>query len=59
MGYATKRSRSGNLLLLVLPMIVSVSFALVADIDSPRGGIIRIRPVDLMSLSQQLHEGAK
>lgn len=59
MGYATKRSRSGNLLLLVLPIIVSVSFALVADIDSPRGGIIRIHPVDLMSLSQQLHAGAK
>jgi hypothetical protein len=54
-GYATRRSRSGNLLLLVLPLIISVSFFLVSDIDSPRGGIIRIEPVDLISLSQSLH----
>ena len=54
-GYATRRSRSGNLLLLVLPLIISVSFLLVSDIDSPRGGIIRVEPVDLISLSQSLH----
>jgi hypothetical protein len=53
-GYATKRSRSGNLLLLVLPLIISVSFFLVSDIDSPRGGIIRVEPVDLISLSHSL-----
>lgn len=53
-GYATKRSRSGNLLLMVLPVIVSVSFFLIADIDSPRGGVIRIPPRDLMSLKQQM-----
>lgn len=56
-GYATKRSRSGNLLLLVLPLIVSVSFFLIADIDSPRGGDIQIHPLDLMSLQRQLHGG--
>ncbi len=55
MGYATKPSRSGNLLLLVLPLLISVSFFLVSDIDSPRGGIIRVVPVDLISLSRQLH----
>ena len=53
-GYATQRSRSGSLLLLVLPVIVSVSFFLIADIDSPRGGIIRIPPRDLMSLKRQM-----
>lgn len=57
-GYATKRSRSGNLLLLVLPIIVSVSFFLVADIDSPRGGVIRIQPRNLMSLSETLGNGS-
>ena len=56
-GYATKRSRSGNLLLLVLPMIVSVSFFLIADIDSPRGGVIRILPRNLISLSETLRNG--
>ena len=58
-GYATKRSRSGNLLLLVLPVIISVSFFLVSDIDSPRGGIIRVEPVDLISLSQSLQKPAQ
>jgi hypothetical protein len=53
-GYATKRSRSGNLLLTVLPLIVSVSFFLISDLDSPRGGVIKVPPVDLMSLSQSL-----
>ena len=44
-GYATRRSRDGALLLLVLPLIVAVSFFLIGDIDSPRGGIIRVDPV--------------
>ena len=57
-GYSAKRTRSGNLLLLVLPIIVSVSFFLVADIDSPRGGIIRINPRNLISLSETLHNGS-
>lgn len=54
-GYATKRSRSGTLLLSVLPVIASVSFFLIADIDSPRGGVIRIPPKDLISLAQSRH----
>lgn len=40
------------LVLLILPVIVSISFLLIADIDSPRGGIIRVRPQNLDSLSQ-------
>lgn len=55
-GYATKRTRTGNLLLVVLPVIISVSFFLVADIDSPRGGIIRVHPVDLISLAHSLEQ---
>ena len=53
-GYTAQRSKRGPLLLLVLPVIVSISFFLIADIDSPRGGLIRIEPVDLLSLSQSL-----
>jgi hypothetical protein len=41
-------------LLLVLPLIVSISFFLIAEIDSPRGGIIRVTPQNLVSLSQSL-----
>jgi len=30
--------------MLVLPLLVSISFFLIADIDSPRGGRIRVHP---------------
>lgn len=36
---------------LVVPLAVSLSFFLIADIDSPRGGAIRVRPENLLSLS--------
>ena len=38
----------------ILPIIVAVAFLLIADIDSPRGGIIRIHPQNLESLAQSL-----
>jgi hypothetical protein len=53
-GYAAKRSKPTSTMLLVLPLIVAVSFFLIADIDSPRGGLIRIHPQNLRSLSQSL-----
>jgi hypothetical protein len=42
------------MLMLVLPFIVSISFFLIADIDSPRGGVIRVQPQNLVSLSRSL-----
>jgi hypothetical protein len=54
-GYGVHRAKAGSILLLVLPLTVSISFLLIADIDSPRGGIIRVRPSNLISLSQSLH----
>jgi hypothetical protein len=38
----------------VLPIIVSISFFLIADIDSPRAGVIRVPPQNLLALSQSL-----
>ena len=38
----------------VLPAIVAVSFFLIADMDSPRGGVIQVAPHNLMSLSNSL-----
>lgn len=38
----------------VLPIVMSNSFLLIADIESPRGGIIRIHPPNLLALSQSL-----
>jgi len=46
--------RRGVPLLLVLPLIISIPLFLIADIDSPRGGIIRVLPQNLISLSQSL-----
>jgi hypothetical protein len=55
-GYGMNRTEGKNLLLLVLPLLVSISFFLIADIDSPRGGVIRVLPQNLASLSQSLHK---
>jgi hypothetical protein len=44
----------GLLPLLVLPLIVSVSLFLIADMDSPRTGLIRILPVNLILASQAM-----
>jgi len=54
-GYGARNGKTHFLLLLALPFIVSISFFLISDIDSPRGGIIRVRPENLISLSQPLH----
>jgi len=40
--------------LAVMPVVVAVSFLLIADIDSPRGGIIRVSPQNLVSLEQAI-----
>jgi hypothetical protein len=51
-GYRTQRK--GMHLLAILPVILSISFFLIADIDNPRLGIIRVSPQNLISLSQSL-----
>lgn len=42
-------------LFLILPIALSVSFFLIADLDSPRGGVIRVHPQNLERLAQSLH----
>jgi len=51
-GYSERRSHRRPLL--ILPVIASVAFFLIADIDSPRGGVIRVAPQNLIALSQSL-----
>ena len=53
LGYGEHRRRA--ILLIILPIIISISFLLIADIDSPRGGLIRVVPENLISLSQSLN----
>ena len=53
LGY---RERSAGLLvLLVVPMVSSIAFFLIADIDSPRGGVIRVVPHNLIAVSQLMN----
>ncbi len=54
LGYASRLRDGRSKRLFVLPLIVSVSFLLIADLDAPRGGIIRVSPQNLVSLSFQL-----
>jgi hypothetical protein len=53
-GYGAHRK--GDRLFAVLPLLVSLAFFLIADIDSPRRGVIRVRPQNLISLSDSLHK---
>jgi hypothetical protein len=54
LGYATRHLKTRLVLLMVLPFAVSSAFLLIADIDSPRGGIIRVAPQNLLSLAESL-----
>lgn len=47
-----------TVLSVILPLAVSISFFLIADIDSPRGGVIRIQPQNLYSLADSLRPDA-
>ena len=51
-GYGARPT--GGLLFMVLPFLVAIAFFLIADIDSPRQGVIRVVPRNLTSLSQSL-----
>jgi hypothetical protein len=54
LGYGSRNAKAERLLLLVLPFVVSISFLLIADIDSPRGGLIRMNPQNLLNLVESL-----
>jgi len=52
-GYGT---RATSKLLVVLPVVISIAFLLIADIDSPRGGLIHVAAQNLESLYQSLRK---
>jgi hypothetical protein len=53
-GYGARKAKAEAYLLLVLPLVLSISFFLIADIDSPRAGVIRVHPQNLESLVESL-----
>jgi hypothetical protein len=54
-GYGALHAEAKSIRLIVLPLVVAISFLLIADIDSPRSGVIHVRPQNLMSLAQSIN----
>jgi hypothetical protein len=46
--------RKGFLPFVILPFLLAIAFFLIADIDSPRHGVIHVVPENLISLAQSL-----
>jgi hypothetical protein len=53
-GYRSRNGDSAGKLALVLPLVISFAFLLIADIDAPRHGLIRVSPQNLESLAKSL-----
>jgi uncharacterized membrane protein len=53
-GYAAHRAKGGPIRMVVLPLVLGIAFFLIADIDSPRRGVIEVVPQNLTSLSESL-----
>lgn len=51
-GYSERRK--GASLLFILPLVISAAFFLIADLDSPSGGAIRVHPQNLLAASQSM-----
>ncbi len=54
-GIGARTAGAKSALLVVLPLVIAIAFFLIADIDSPRGGVIRVSPQNMKSLSRSLH----
>jgi len=52
LGYGAQRVNVA--IFFIVPLTISISFFLIADIDSPRGGVIRVLPHNLLHLAQSL-----
>jgi len=53
-GFGARGGPHAQKLLPILPVLTSIAFLLIADIDTPRRGLIRVRPLNLIALSDSL-----
>ena len=53
-GYRSTKSAGTRKLSMVLPFLISIAVLLIADIDAPRHGLIRVSPQNLESLAISL-----
>jgi hypothetical protein len=51
-GFSARKSQGA--MFWIVPIAVAVSFMLIADIDSPRSGLIHVAPQNMVSLAQSL-----
>jgi hypothetical protein len=56
LGYTSRRGESRNPRFFFLPLLLAIAFLLIADLDSPREGIVRVRPQNLVSLSASMED---
>ena len=54
-GFGARNFRRNVCLFMIFPTMIAISFFLIADIDSPRGGVIRIDPRNLNDLKQNMN----
>ncbi|HEY2049496.1 MAG TPA: hypothetical protein VGH03_09145 [Caulobacteraceae bacterium] len=53
-GFGARAFKTAAYFIWVLPAVISISFFLIADMDDPRGGLIRVRPQNLVDLAQSM-----
>jgi len=53
-GYHVRATRSKFALFFVLPFTLSISYFMIAELDSPNGGMIRVSPYNLIGLAESL-----
>ncbi len=53
-GYTSRRVKQEAIRMLVLPLVLAIAFSTIADIDSPRRGVILVSPQNLENLDQSL-----
>lgn len=51
----SRRVKQGVVKMLVIPLVLSIAFLAIADIDSPRRGVIRVVPQNLISFAESLN----
>jgi hypothetical protein len=53
-GFGARNFKKNIGLFMIFPFVISMSFFLIADIDSPKGGVIRIESRNLITLKNNL-----
>ena len=53
-GFNARRIEAKPRRFFILPLVVAISFFLIADLDAPRGGVILVKPQNLESLSTSM-----